>query len=241
MAEVLSLHFYDDTHFLEAGAHAFTDAVAEGFAGDGAACFGEAVVGIAAGGGCAGLIGEVGGDDGGAVLVVAAVEDVGGGVPGPVAGSDVAEVVEDEEVTGDDGFEELVFGAGGAEAVDGAEVVEEFFVLPEDAGGAAVGDEGFEDADGEVGFAEAAGAGEEQAFAFGLDGEAIGEPAGGAEGGFDAFVGGFVDGLVAIEGAEFVAAGDACLLEVAGGAAEEAALAGLGEAMTVGLLDDAEA
>ncbi len=241
LAEVFSLHFYDDTHLLQAGAHAFSDAVAEGFASDGAAGFGEAVVGIAAGGGGARFVGEIGGNDGGTILVVAAVEDVGGGVPGPVAGGDVAEVVEDEEVAGDDGLEEFVFGAGGAEAVDGAEVVEEFLVLPEDAGGAAVGDEGFEDADGEVGFAEAAGAGEEEAFAFGLDGEALGELAGGAEGGFDAVVGGFVYGLVAIEGAEFVAAGDAGLLEIAGGAALEAAVAGLGEAMPVGLLDDTEA
>ncbi len=114
-------------------------------------------------------------------------------------------------------------------------------MLPEDAGGAAIGDEGFEDADGEVSFAESAGAGEEEAFAGGLDGVAVGELAGDAVGLREAGGGSFVEGLVAIEGAELVAAGDTGLFELAGGAALDTAGAGLSEALTVGLFDDAEA
>ena len=79
LAEVYAVHLHHHTHLLEAAAHALSDAVSEGFLAGGAAQFLDVAV---EGGG----VGVVGGDDGGAAVVVAGVEDVGDGVPDPLAG-----------------------------------------------------------------------------------------------------------------------------------------------------------
>jgi 4-amino-4-deoxy-L-arabinose transferase-like glycosyltransferase len=101
-AEIVAVHFYHDTHFREARAHAFADAVAEGFVAHRAACAIDAV-GRAAGG----KVGVVGGDDGGALVVVARVENEGDGVPHPVSGLGGAQLVEDEDFGVENGPEDF--------------------------------------------------------------------------------------------------------------------------------------
>src|SRR5579862_2439429 len=85
-------------HFEEAGAHAAADALFEGvFARRGY----EFAIGEARGFalGC-GIVEVIGGDDGGALFVVAGVEDDADDVADPVGGFAGAEVVEDEDFYG---------------------------------------------------------------------------------------------------------------------------------------------
>ena len=134
--------------------------------------------------------------------------------------------------------EDLGLGPGGAEAVDGAEVVEQLLVLPEDAAGATVGDDALENADREMGLAKAAQSGKEQALAGGLDGKPGGELPGGGKRLLDALGRGAVERLITVELAELVAAGDAGILEQARGAQLDAAGAVLGKLAAVVALDD---
>jgi hypothetical protein len=54
-------------------------------------------------------------------------------------------------------------------------LLEEVAIVAEEALGAALGDQRLQDAGGDVGFADADGAGDEQAAAFGFEGEAVDE------------------------------------------------------------------
>ena len=130
-------------------------------------------------------VGVVGGDDGGAAIVVAGVEDVGDGVPDPVGGLGGAELVEDEDFGVEDGREDLEFGGLDLSVVGVLDLLEEFAVVDEEAGGAAFGDEGLQDADGEVSFADADGAGEQEAGAAGFERVGLDEFAGGEVGLFE--------------------------------------------------------
>jgi hypothetical protein len=240
LAEVDAVHLDHDAHLLQTGLHAVGDAVAEGggLHGAGGIALGAGEDVELVGGGFA-VVGVVGGDDGGAAVVVAGVEDVLDGVPDPVGGFGGTEFIEDEDFGVEDGGEDLTLGEIVA-AVGVLDLLEEIAVVVEEAFGAAVGDEGLEDADGEMGLADADVAGEEETFAVSLIGvgfdEGTGLDEGGGKGGVAAVPGGFE----VIEGAVLVAAGDAGLLEEAGGAAGDAAVAGLGDAGAVGARDDAE-
>ncbi len=127
---------------------------------------------------------------------------------------------------------------GTTAVVEGAELVEQLLVLPEEAGGAAMLDDELEDADGEVGLSETARAGEEDAVAAGLGGVAVGEAVCDEKGGGEAFVGGLV--VEVAERAGGVAGRDPGLVEDAIGAELDAAGAGFGEA-GAGPIDELEA
>ncbi len=116
-----------------------------------------------------GGVGVVGGDDGGALVVVAGVEDVGDGIPDPVGGLGRAELVEDKDFGFEDGSEDLQLGGGDLGVVAVLDLLEEVAVVDEEAVCAALGDQGPEDSDGEMGLAYADGAGDEQALAVGLE------------------------------------------------------------------------
>ncbi len=164
---------------------------------------------------------------------------MGDGVPNPIGGFGGAKLVEDEDLGVEDGGEDLELGGGDLAVIAVLHLLEEVAVVVEEAGCAALCDEGLEDADGEVGLADADGAGDQQAGAGGLEGIAVDELAGAEVRGGKAAVGGWELGLVVIERAMLVAAGDVGLGDAAGGSALDAAVAGLGVLVAV-LLDDAQ-
>ena len=88
------------------------------------------------------------------------------------------------------------------------DVLEQLAVVAEEAADAALLHEAAEDADGEVGFADADGAGEEQAFAGGVDWIGFDEFARGLQAETERAVGAVVD-LVVVEGAVAIALGNA--------------------------------
>ncbi len=149
-------------------------------------------------------VGIVGGDDGGLLVVVAGVEDEGDGVPDPLVGLLRAEVVEDEDFGGEDGLEQFELGGVDLRVVAVLDVLEQLAVVAEEAADAALLHEAAQDADGEMGFADADGAGEEQALAGGVDGVGLDELARGLRAEAERAVGAVVD-LVVVEGAIAVA------------------------------------
>ena len=207
-AEVFTAHFDGDTHFCEAGAHAFADAVAEGFFAVSAARGGAAAVGAG------GEVGVVGGDDGGAFVVVAGVEDEGDRVPDPVGGFSGAEFVEDEDLGVEDGLEDFHLRGRNLRVVGVLDFLQELAVVAKEAVDPFFDDEGVEDADGEVGFTDADGPGEQEAAAAGGDWIAVDETARHQVRRGQRAVGSGKAGFVAIEGAVLVAGGN-------GGAVEE--------------------
>jgi hypothetical protein len=167
-------------HFEEAGAHAAADAFFEGiFAHGGDKSAARAARGFA--GGCW-IIEIVGGDDGGAFFVVARVEDDADDVANPVGGLAGAEIVEDEDFDGTNRVEDRHFGGFASGVVAGLDFLEEFAIVAEEAGVAA-DDQFFDRGDGEMRFADAGGAHEEEAFV-GTAGEIAGERFGPAFGEF---------------------------------------------------------
>jgi hypothetical protein len=228
-AEIGGGDFDGAAHFEEAGAHAAADALFERiFAGSGD----EFAVGQASGfaGGCR-IVEIVGGDDGGPFFVVARVENNADDVSHPVGGFTCAQVIEDENFDGANWIEDGHFGgfAGGVVAV--LDFFEEFAIVAEEAGVAA-DDEFFECGDGEVRFADAGWAHEEETFvgaAGKIARESFGVTLGELEGLRVLRGPGFTVGEVgdvAFEIAMLVALGNAGALQDAIGAVFHAAVAG---------------
>lgn len=226
-AEVFAAHFDHDTHFGEAGAHAFADAVTEGFFAHGAA---GAVAAVAAGR----QVGVVGGDEGGAFIVVTSIEYQGHGVPDPVSGFGGTELVDDEDFGVEDGAEDFQLGGSDLGVVGVLDLLEKLAVVAEEAVDSFFDDESLEDADGEMSFADADGACEQEAATGGGYGIAIDEAAGHEVGGGEGAIGAGEAGLVAVEGTVFVAGGDGGAVEEAGDALLSLAFAGFDFAAAAG-------
>src|ERR1700722_948351 len=231
-AEIGGADFDGAAHFEEAGAHAAADAFFQRVFARGGD---EFAVGEARGfAGGSGIVEIVGGDDSSAFFVVAGVEDDADDVPNPVGGFAGAEVVEDEDFNGANRVEDRHFGGFAGRVVAGLDFFEEFAIVAEKAGVAA-DDQFLERCDGEVRFANAGWAHEEEAFV-GAAGEIAGEGFGVALGELERlrvlckpdFSVGQV-GRVAFEVAVFVAFGDAGAGEDAVSAVFHAAVAGDGE------------
>ena len=114
------------------------------------------------------LVSVVGGDDGGLAVVVAGVEDEGDRVPDPLVGLLRAQVVEDQDFSVKNRLEQFELGGGHLRVVAVLDVLEQLAVVGEEPFDAALADQAAKDADGEMRFAHADGAGEEQAFAGGV-------------------------------------------------------------------------
>ena len=179
-AKIGGADFDGAAHFEEAGAHAAADAFFERIFADGGD---ELAVGSAGGfaGGC-GIVEVIGGDDGGAFLVVAGVEDDADDVADPIGRLAGAEVVEDEDFDGANRIEDRHFGGFAGGIVAGLDLFEKFAVIAEEARVSA-DDEFLDGGDGEVRFAYAGWAHEEEAFV-GAAGEIAGESFGPALGEF---------------------------------------------------------
>jgi hypothetical protein len=219
-------------HFEEARAHAAADALLEGIFARGGD---ELAVGETGGFTVGrGIVEIVGGDDGRAFFVVARVENDADNVADPVGGFAGAEVVEDEDFDGANRVEDGHLGGFAGGIVAGLDFFEEFAVVAEKAAVAA-DDELFDGGDGEMRFAYARGAHEEETFV-GAAGKIARESFGVALGELErlrvlrgpGFAVGEI-GDVAFEVAVFVAFGDAGALENASGAIFHAAIAGYGE------------
>ena len=176
-----------------------------------------------------GLVFEVGGDDGGSVAVVAGVEDVEDGVPDPGGGAGGAEVVEDEDFGVEDGLEEGGFGGSDGGVVGVLDELEELLVVEKEAADLFFEDQGLEHGGGEVGFAEAGGADEDEAFSLDGVGVVVDEAAGGFAGEVEGGV--FAVDLEGFEGFIEEARGDAGAVELALDAEAELAGALVGEAV----------
>src|SRR5436305_10888228 len=104
LAEVGAFHFHDAAHFVKAGAHALSDAVTEGFAAN---------CPLSAGKICSAccltrrLIRIVSRDDGGAVVVVARVQDKTDGIPDPFRRLDRAKFIEHQDFGIEDGTKDV--------------------------------------------------------------------------------------------------------------------------------------
>ncbi len=83
----------DAAHFMQAGAHALSDAVAKSFAARGGSRWRNRT--IRAGGG---LIVKIGRNDGGAVVVIAGIENQADRVPNPFSRLYRAQFVEDQDI-----------------------------------------------------------------------------------------------------------------------------------------------
>src|SRR5579863_1123433 len=231
-AEIGTGDFDSAAHLEEAGAHAAADALFEGILARGGD---ELAVGEA--GGLAfgrGIVEVVGGDDGGALFVVARVEHDADDVADPIGWFAGAEVVEDEDFDGANRIENRHFGGFAGRVVAGLDFFEEFAIVAEEAGVAAA-DQFFDGGYGEVSFAYAGGTHEEETFV-GAGGKItrksfgpiFGELEGlGVVGGPGFAVGEIGD--VAFEVAMFIALGNVGARENAVGAVFHAAVAGDGE------------
>jgi hypothetical protein len=120
-------------------------------------------------------------------------------------------------------------------------LLEEVAVVDEESGGSALCNVGVQDANGEVGFADAYGAGEEEAGSAGFERVAFDKFFRSEMGCAEGAVGGGEFRLVVVEEAILIAAGDVGLGEELFGATADAAVAGLHEALAVFAEDEAEA
>ena len=134
-AKIGGAHFDGAAHFEESGTHAAADALFERVFTDGG---NEPASGAASGfAGGRGTVEVIRGDDGGALFVVARVENDAHDVADPVGGLAGTEVVEDEDFDGADGVEYGHFGGFAGGVVAGLDFFEEFAIVTEKAGVAA--------------------------------------------------------------------------------------------------------
>src|SRR5271165_4663252 len=150
-------HFDHNAHLGEAGAHALTDSVAQALLAHGALWAAHA---RAAGR----MIGVVGGDDGGSLVVVARVEDVGHGVPYLFGGLRSAEFVENEDFGLEDRAQNFKLGGEHLRIVRVLDLLEQLAVVTEEPADAFLDDQRLQDADGEMGFAYSDRSGKQQAM-----------------------------------------------------------------------------
>ncbi len=149
-------------HLVQARAHAFGDAVAEGLAPAGA--LGRSFTAQVGGTGEAALgqVREVRREDGGALRVVAAVDDVGDRVPLPVGGLHRAELVDDQHFGVEHGAQHVHLGLVHRRIERVLDVLEQLAVVVEEAADAFIAHQQLEHADGKMRLPHANVAHEEQ-------------------------------------------------------------------------------
>ena len=139
---------------MEAGAHAFADAVAKGFPARGGES-GRARRKL----GChhprGGFIGKVRGDDGGAIVVIAGIEDEADRVPGPFAGLDRAEFIEHQHLGFEHRAQHFEFGRLDGVVIRILDLFQKLAVVAEEAAAAPLPDQLFQDPDREMRLASA--------------------------------------------------------------------------------------
>lgn len=150
LAEVFTFHLDHAAHFVQAGAHAFSDAVAESFIARSRS--GGRHGAVRAGGG---LVFKIRGDDGGAVVVVAGVENEADGIPNPFGGLDRAELIEHQHVSLKHGAKNVELGGLNGGVIRILNFLQQFAIIVEKAGYPFVEDELFCDSDCEMSFAGA--------------------------------------------------------------------------------------
>jgi len=159
LAEIGAVEGDDAAHFVETGTHAFSDAITQGLSTRGGPCRRD---GTGSAGG--GQVVEVRGDNRGAVVVVAGVQDQADGVPHPFGWLYGAQLVEDKDVGVEHGPKDVEFSGLDRRVVGILDLFQQFAIVVEQAGDAAGQNQFLEDSDGQVGLAGADFANDQQAL-----------------------------------------------------------------------------
>ena len=175
MAKVRSGHLDGDAHLLQPGPHALPDPVSQGLFPGGGSEDGYLRLWVEAG---RRQVGVVGGQDSGPAVVVAGVEDMGDGLPDPLGRLAGPELVEHQHLGLEHRPQDLHLSCFCRAVVAVLDLLEEVAVIVEQAQGTAFSHQCTQDADGEVGLADADRAGEQQAVARRFERVAANEAAG---------------------------------------------------------------
>src|SRR5258708_8864708 len=136
LAEVFAFHLDNAAHFMKARTHALSDAVAEGLGARGSTYGGNGTIRASRR-----LVLKICRNDGGAVVVVAGVQDEADGVPNPFGWLDRAQFVKRQNVGLKNGAKHVQFGGLNRGIVRILDLLEQFAIVIKKAGNAFVQDQ----------------------------------------------------------------------------------------------------